>query len=232
MRSRNVGAAILLVIALATVEGAGEESRIATDADIISAIDNSSSITNADLALEYAGLAQALTEPRFLSQVAGGSQGRIGFAAFTWSSNDQFEVIVPWMIIATEGDAQRAAALLIAATPGKRAREYDVNKTDVGLAIRVATVLAHGSPYAAEHRLINICANGIANSGEQPSRARDRTLRESVTINAVVFGGTAVLVDYYKRNVIGGPGAFILPIRNATEMSTLLVRKFWLDLTS
>jgi hypothetical protein len=107
-----------------------------------------------------------------------------------------------------------------------------VSKTDIGLAIRVAMVLARGSPYAAGHRFINVCANGIANVGEPPARARDRALRESVTIDAVVFGSTAVLADYFQDNVIGGPGAFVLPIRSAQDMSSLLVRKFWLDLVS
>jgi Protein of unknown function (DUF1194) len=223
----------VLVLGLAVAgDTAGGEARIATDADIIAAIDTSSSITNADLALEYAGLARALREPRFLAQVAGGPQGRVGFAAFTWSSEDRFDVIVPWMIISTEDDARRAALALVAASPGKRAREYEVARTDIGLAIRVAMVLAHSSPYAAPHRFINICANGIANAGEPPSRARDRALRESVTIDAVIFGSTAVLTDYFQRNVVGGPGAFILPIRDAQEMATFLVRKFWLDLTS
>jgi len=51
---------VLLVLGLAVAaDGAGEEARLATGADIITAIDTSSSITNADLALEYAGLAEA-----------------------------------------------------------------------------------------------------------------------------------------------------------------------------
>jgi len=92
--------------------------------------------------------------------------------------------------------------------------------------------MKQASPYAATHTFINICSDGISNSGESPQAARDRVMDTDVTISAVLLGNRPGLADYYARNVVGGAGAFILPISDTAAASKLLIRKFWMDLTS
>jgi hypothetical protein len=227
---------VLGVAALADPAAAGGFSdrgvQLPTDADIITAIDDSSSVTRLERLLEYTGLSKAVRDPRFLAHVSSGPNGRVGFMAFTWSGDGKTDVIVPWMLIATAGDAEVASAMLLKAAHIDPSRQFAVRATDVALAIGTAATVEHASPYAANHTFINICSDGISNSGAPPRAARDHALGDDVTISAVLFGKRPMLVDYYTRNVIGGPGAFILPISDAGTMSKLLVRKYWLDLTS
>jgi hypothetical protein len=41
-----------------------------------------------------------------------------------------------------------------------------------------------------------------------------------------VFGGDPLLVDYYRQQVVGGPGAFVLSVDEAGHMVEVLARKF------
>lgn len=227
---------VLGVVALSASAVAGGisdlDARLPTDADIITAIDDSSSVTRLERLLAFTGLSKAVKEPHFLAHIGSGPNRRVGFMAFTWSGDGKTDVIVPWMIIATAEDAEVASAMLLHAAQIDRSKEFAVRATDVALAIGTAARVEHDSPYAANHTFINICSDGISNSGAPPRVARDRALGEDVTISAVLLGNRPMLADYYARNVVGGRGAFILPISDAVAMSKLLVRKYWLDLTS
>jgi|SoiMethySBSTD1v2_1073268.scaffolds.fasta_scaffold423919_2 Protein of unknown function (DUF1194) len=211
---------------------AGYDLRSSVDADIITAVDDSSSMTRLKRMVEYTGLAKAVVDPDFLARIASGPNGRVGFTAFSWSSDGKIEVIVPWMLITTADDAAKASAMFLKAIEIDASQQFVVRWTDVALAIDAADAISQASPFARSHTFINICSDGVSNSGAAPRAARDRALTEDVTINAVLFGNRPMLVDYYARNVIGGSGAFILPISDAAAMSTLLARKYWLDLTS
>lgn len=209
-----------------------DDPRPLADADIITAVDDSSSMTRLERTIQYTGLAKAVTDPSFLARIATGPNGRVGFMVFTWSSDGKIEMIVPWMIIATADDAAMASAQLLRAVEIDPWKQFVVRWTDVALAIGAAAAIGQDAPFASSHTFINICSNGISNSGTPPRAARDRALTEDVTISAVLFGSRPMLADYYARNVIGGSGAFILPISDAAAMSKLLAKKYWLDLTS
>jgi hypothetical protein len=215
-----------------TAKGIEHDLRPTADADIITAIDGSSSMTRLKRMIEYIGLAKAVMDVDFLARVASGPNGRVGFTAFSWSSDGNIDVIVPWMLIATAEDAAKASAKFLEAIEIDASQQFVVRWTDVALAIGAAAATEQASPFASTHTFINICSDGVSNSGVPPRAARDRALAENVTISAVLFGSRPMLADYYARNVIGGPGAFILPISDAAAMSKLLARKYWLDLTS
>jgi hypothetical protein len=230
---------LLLAVAQAATSvpaGAGGisdlDTRLRTDADIITAVDDSSSIIQTERLLAYTGLARAVRDPRFLARIASGTNGRVGFMAFSWSANGKTDVVVPWMVIATAGDAEIAADLLLTGVHIGPSKQFSTRATDLALAIGTAAMIEHASPYAAAHTFINICSDGISNTGAPPRAVRDRAVGADVTISAVLFGKRPMLADYYARNVVGGPGAFIMPVSDTAAMSILLVRKYWLDLTS
>jgi hypothetical protein len=236
---KSKGLLLLLVLGVAALSvpavagGISDlDAQLPTDADIITAIDDSSSVTRLERMLEYTGLSKAVMDTDFLAHIASGPNGRVGFMAFTWSSNGKIDVIVPWMTLATADDAEVASAMFLKAAGIDPSKQSVVRRTDVALAIGAAAAIEQASPFASSHAFINICSDGISNSGASPRVARDRALGKNVTISAVLFGNRPMLADYYARNVVGGAGAFILPIGDAVAMSKLLIRKYWLDLTS
>lgn len=212
----------------------------ATDLNIITAIDVSDSITRQDEWLQLSGLARGVVDPRFLARIAEGSEQRIGFLAFTWSSGGDVNIIVPWTVIRGHADGERVAALFDAA-PRIDRRGYGMYKpssldqgergmTDIAEAVEAALNIATSAPYSARRSVINILSNGVDNDGQDPRVVRDRALRLGMTINGVVFGSNQGLPGYFRDNIVGGPGAFLMTVQQPADLPTALERKFWQDL--
>lgn len=213
-----------------------------TDFNLVTAIDVSDSITKQDEWLQYSGLTRGVLDPAFLARISGGLQRRIGFIAFTWSSGGQVAVVVPWTVIETRADAQAVAAHLDAAPRIDRrgfgmyrshSSSVDVPRgglTDIAEAVESAVHLSLNAPFATRRSVINVLSNGVDNNGRDPSEVRDRAIRLGMTINGVVFGGNQGLPDYFRRHVVGGPGAFLMTVRQPTDLPRALEKKFWLDL--
>ena len=219
---------------------------LATDFNLVTAVDVSDSITRHDEWLQYTGLARGVTDQDFLSLIGEGLMQRIGFMAFTWSSDGQLRIIVPWTVIASPEDAAQVAAQLRAAPRIDRSH-YDGNHqgpeavqsdtassgggmTDIAQAVGAATRLAVDAPFQGRRAVINILSNGVDNAGFDPSLQRDAAIRQGATINGVVFGGRRDLPAYFKQNVIGGPGAFLMTVRDPADLPGALEKKFWRDL--
>ena len=213
---------------------------LATDFNIITAVDVSDSITRHDEWLQYTGLARGVIDPAFLARIAEGQERRVGFMAFTWSSGGDIQIIVPWTVIGTAADAHRVARQFDSAPRIDRSGygmyrpsrlDYaERGMTDIAEAVTAALRLSMTSPFSARRSVINILSNGVDNNGQDPSAVRDQAIRMGVTINGVVFGGRQDLPDYFRRNVIGGPGAFLMTVEEPSDLPEALERKFWQDL--
>lgn len=216
-----------------------------TDVNLITAIDVSGSISRHDEWLQLTGLARAVVHPEFLALLSQGYFGRVGFVVYTWSSDDRYEVVVPWTTIASPADAERVSNA-IAAIPRIDRSGYDNAerdgtirsfpipfadaRTDISMAIEFATSLAATAPLVATHTVINICSDGTDNAGALPVQARNRALGAGHTINGVVFGNRRDVPGFFENHVAGGPGAFVMVVDNPDDMRQSLERKFLRDL--
>jgi hypothetical protein len=82
----------------------------------------------------------------------------------------------------------------------------------------------------ARRSIVNIIGNGEDNVGEDADIARDRIVRTGAVVNGVVLGGDPSVLDYYRRRVIGGPGAFVMSTNDLTTMVEVMTRKFLYDI--
>lgn len=215
---------------------------VATDFNLITAVDVSASISQHEEWLQYRGLALGVLDPGFLARIAQGAEQRIGFVVFTWSSGGQVDVVVPWTVIATRADAERVAAQLNAAPridrsgfgrygPASSApTRPGGGMTDIGEAVQSATALGLGAPFAARRSVVNILSNGVHNDGAPPDAVRDQAIALGMTINGIVFGPRIDLPDYFRSHVIGGPGAFLMTVTQPSDLPQALQKKFWQDL--
>jgi hypothetical protein len=212
----------------------------ATDINIITAVDVSDSITRHDEWLQYSGLARGVVDPRFLARIAEGLEQRVGFLAFTWSSGGDVNIIVPWTVIEDRADGQRIAALFDAAPRIDRSGygmyapssldHGERGMTDIAEAVGAALRIAQTAPFPARRAVINVLSNGVDNNGQNPRLIRDEAIRQGVTINGVVFGPRQDLPGYFRRNIVGGPGAFLMTVQEPGDLPTALEKKFWQDL--
>ena len=79
-------------------------------------------------------------------------------------------------------------------------------------------------------QVVNIISNGESNQG-QPVQPVSQAMRAAgVTINAVLFGPSATIDQYYRENVTGGRGSFVMRIRGSDDVAAAFRSKFVLDL--
>jgi hypothetical protein len=217
----------------------------ATDANLITAIDVSGSIEPADERLELEGMAQAVADPTFLQAIQRGMHGRIGFVVFTWA-NGEFIPLVPWTLIASQAEAAQVAERLRAARgmpllgyampdPGEVRPWRRGHATDVSAAIDYAAEVSAAAPFASQHHVINICANGTDNVGQGPAAARDRASGQGLTINGLVLGlreDSAQTADYFREHVQAGPGSFVIEARAFEDITKAMLAKFVVELAA
>jgi hypothetical protein len=217
-----------------------------TDANVVTAIDVSDSIGRYEDWLQHAGLVRGLAHADFAYAATAGEHRRIGFAAFTWSSDGKFEVLVPWTIIRSRENAARVSRALASITLIDRSRygggdHEDAQKgendlvtperlTDLSGAIDFASLLLKSAPYATSRSVMNICTNGADNVGDGPELSRERALARDFTINGVVLGRKPGVMHYLRSSVIGGPGAFVMELTDANAAGSIMGEKFKRDL--
>lgn len=209
---------------------------ILTDANVVTALDVSYSIAPEEVRLEIEGMARAIRSPEVLAAIRSGRYGRIGFAVFAWH-HDRFPLVVPWAVIASEADALRVAGEIEARlginleTEARAGQKFYIGRlTNLSQAIDHAAEMIVTAPYAADRAVINIIGNGEDNVGEDAGAARERVIASGGTVNGVVLGDDPLILDYYRQQVIGGPGAFVIATGEAAGMTEVLTRKFLHDI--
>ena len=84
-------------------------------------------------------------------------------------------------------------------------------KTAIGDALHFAMDSLAGNAYEGVRRKVDVSGDGHANEGFRPGPVRDYVVLSGVTVNGLaIINDEPYLEDYYRRNVIGGPGAFVM----------------------
>ena len=203
------------------------------DIELVLAVDVSLSMSPTELDIQRNGYAAALTHDRVLQAIAEGVYGKIAVTYFEWAGVSSHHVIVPWTIIANKADAERVAAKL-SAQPANSAR-----RTSIAAALDFGADLFAESQFRGMKRVIDISGDGPNNQGEPVEMARDAVVRQGITINGLPLmtsGGFSSAYDvtnldlYYTDCVIGGPGAFMIPVNDWSQFPEAIRRKLVLEL--
>ncbi len=195
-------------------------SAVAVDVELVIAVDVSYSMDPDEQALQREGYILALTSREFLQALRQGANGKIAVTYFEWAGQFDQKIIMPWRLI--DGpEAADAVAAEIAAAPYRRA-----SRTSIAGALRFAKPLFDTSGYRGLRRVIDVSGDGANNSGPLVVPTRDDVLAAGITINGLPImlkranPGTLDIEEldiYYEDCVIGGPGAFVVPIRERAK---------------
>lgn len=224
--------------ALALVAAApGQSADLPTDANIVTGIDISDSVQPAEVRAQLGALGDALRAPDFLAAVRRGPNGRIAVAVFLWH-HDRFEVL-PWTVIGSPAEAEVAARLIETRVPLNVDREAPRPRVRlIGRLTDLSGALDHAGSLLAEAEalggsgIVNILGNGRDNMGEAAAPARARLLGSAAAVNGVVFGGDPEVIDYYRREAVGGAGAFVIAASGEESLSEVMHRKLLHDLVA
>lgn len=196
-------------------------STATVDLVLVLALDVSDSVNRHEFELQRTGLVRAFRHPDLVAAIQGGRTGRIAVSVVQWSGFQDQTVTVPWLVVSDKASAD-AFAGRIAEMP----RSYPNGYTHIAGAIEYATGLIRAAPFMARRSVVDISGDGENNVNLPPNAARDAAVRAGVTVNGLaIVNESKYLVGYYKRNVIGGPGAFVVKADNYENYIDAILRK-------
>lgn len=202
------------------------------DVELVLAVDVSYSMDLEELAVQREGYAQAITSAEFLKALKTGPQGKVAVAYFEWAAAHDQKIIVPWRIVDGPETADAVAAEIMKA-PLRRA-----SRTSVSGAINFGMQMLEESPYKSLRRVIDVSGDGPNNNGEPVLTARDAALEKGITINGLpvmVKQASYATMDiekldlYFEDCVIGGPGSFVISIKEREKFQEAIRTKLVLE---
>jgi hypothetical protein len=202
------------------------------DIELILAVDVSYSMDMDELAVQREGYAQAIVSKEFLQALKAGQTGKIAITYFEWAASNDQKIIIPWRLIDGPETAD-AVSEEILKTPVRRA-----SRTSISGAINFAMPLFDQNPYHGLRRVIDISGDGPNNNGLPVTGARDAALEKGITINGLpimVKEPSYSTMDienldfYYEDCVIGGPGAFVVSIKDRDKFKEAIRTKLLLE---
>ncbi len=205
------------------------------DVELVLAVDISYSMDEEEQKLQREGYIEALKSQEFLQALKAGANGRIAVAYMEWASSYDQRTVVNWTLIDGPEAAAAFASQLMNA-PYRRA-----SRTSIPGAIDGAMRLFEGNGYDGVRRVIDISGDGPNNNGRPVTQAREDALAQGVTINGlpllirpvrIAYMDIENLDWYYEDCVIGGPGAFMIPVRGPKAFLEGTRTKLVLDIAS
>ena len=219
----------LIALALLALPARAAEK---VDLLLVLAADVSRSVNQPKFELQRQGYAKAISDSRVLDAIRSGPRQRIAVTFLEWSGFGNQQIVIDWMIVDGPKSAQAFGDRLL-----ESPRSF-ADRTSISGGIDFSVAQIARAPFEAERQTIDVSGDGTNNSGRDVTRARDDALRLGITINGLVIlsehplpwnpehtnppGG---LAKYYRDNVTGGPGSFVLEAKDFNSFGQAIIKK-------
>jgi hypothetical protein len=234
---RTILALVASVLVLGTAARAAEQ----VDLLLVLASDVSRSVDTRKFELQRQGYAAALSNPRVIEAIKSGPHGRIAICFVEWSGATSQKLVIDWTIVSDMASARKIGDQML-----ELPRSF-ADRTSIASGLEFSMLQLENSPFQAPRRTIDVSGDGTNNSGRDIASMRDEVLAKGVTINGLVIlsdtplpwnpehtnppGG---LDEYYRHNVTGGPGSFVMVAENHNSFGQAIVKKMiaeiaWLE---
>ncbi|MBY5352295.1 DUF1194 domain-containing protein [Rhizobium leguminosarum] len=200
------------------------------DVALVLAVDTSRSMDFEEIGIQREGYVEALKHKEFIDAVKGGLTGRIAISYFEWAGYVVQDSVIDWQVIETEEDAIAFAGKLEARPIATQRR------TSISTVIAQGASMIVSSPFQSRRQVIDVSGDGPNNSGDPVTPTRDKAVEAGMVINGLAImlrpsDAPNGLDKYYADCVIGGPGAFVLPVRKIEDFAVAVRRKLVLEIS-
>jgi hypothetical protein len=223
---------ILGIIALAFALCGAARAAEQVDLLLVLASDVSRSVDTRKFELQRQGYAAALSNPRVIEAIKSGPHGRIAICFLEWSGATSQKLVIDWTVVGDFASARRIGDQML-----ELPRSF-ADRTSISAGLEFSMAQLNNAPFEAPRRTIDVSGDGTNNSGRDINSVRDEVLAKGVTINGLVIlsdtplpwnpehtnppGG---LDNYYRNNVTGGPGSFVMVAENHNSFGQAIVKK-------
>jgi hypothetical protein len=207
------------VLALGCAAPASAETRV--DLQLILAVDTSGSVSHYRFELQKQGYVAAFRNPRLINAIRTGSERAIAVSMVQWTGPALQVQVVPWRLLNDEASTEAMAAAIDAAP-----RHLFGGGTSISGAIDYAVTLFDHPTFRGARQVIDISGDGVNNRGRPVTDARDSAVRAGISINGLpILALEPRLDEYYRDNVIGGSGAFVVVAETYEAFGEAILRK-------
>ena len=232
-RMRRTLALVLAASAALLGSAAAEADGIEVDLELVLLVDVSRSMTERELEIQRQGYAAALGSDEVFAAVRSGLLQRVALTYVEWAGTQ--EVVVDWRLLETRADLDAFARVLTA--------RFDpaLRRTSISEALIFGARTIEDNAYAGLRRVIDVSGDGPNNQGRPVLTARERVLSQGIVVNGLPLmtregmGSQWHLDDldaYYEACVIGGPGAFVIPVRDWQDFGEAIRRKLVMEIAA
>jgi len=199
---------------------------------LVLASDVSRSVDHPKFLLQREGYATAVSNPQVLDAIKSGAHGKIGLCFIEWSGYGAQKVVIGWTTIDGTASARKFGDQLF-----ELPRSF-ADRTSISGGIDFSVSQFAGAPFDAARRTIDVSGDGTNNAGRDVRLARDDATGKGIVINGLVIlsdrqvpwnaehtnppGG---LENYYRENVIGGPGSFVMVAEDFQSFGRAIIKK-------
>ncbi|MCG6858320.1 MAG: DUF1194 domain-containing protein [Salaquimonas sp.] len=202
------------------------------DLELVLAVDVSRSMDYQEQLLQRDGYIAAFRSDEVIAAILGGGLGRIVVTYMEWAGDRTTRVIVPWSLIDSRESANAFASRLEEVKPER------LSRTSISNALEHSQGLFGTSSWKGVRRVVDVSGDGPNNSGMPVEAMRDQLVNNGITINGLplmirtsTFGfGIENLDEYYTDCVIGGTGAFVIPVYDWESFPRAVRRKMVLEI--
>ncbi|HJY50666.1 MAG TPA: DUF1194 domain-containing protein [Stellaceae bacterium] len=197
------------------------------DVALVLAIDVSGSVDDSRFTLQREGIAAALESEEVAAAVSSGVNQTIEIAVVEWAEEQR--VLVPWTVLRGRAELETLATRLRSAS-----RSWVHTMTDPGGGIVAAEHLFAEQPLVGLRQIIDVSGDGRQNTGEVATAdARDVAVSHGLTVNGlpIASGDEPGIEDWYRVNVVGGPGAFLVVAGGYEAFAAAFRQKLTLEIS-
>src|SRR5689334_9548687 len=225
---------VLAATLLPVIKSSASPGPIPVDLELVLAVDVSASMTEEERYLQRQGYVETFWSAILLDVIRAGPLGRIAVTYVEWGDPTAQKVVVPWALVSDETSAHAVAELLASAP---------INHffaTSITEAIRFSAGQFSGNGFISDRHVIDLSSDGPNNTGAPVEPARDEATDQGVTIN-----GLPIMIHvswdhglysiegldlYFEDCVVGGSGAFVVPVRRREDFAAAIQRKLSLEI--
>jgi Protein of unknown function (DUF1194) len=221
MRAWWVRAVIFLAFSAVLGAAPARAENQLVDLELVLAVDCSRSIDDAEFALQIEGYAAAFRHPAVLRAIQSGERRSIAVTYIQWAGPFLQNQSLGWTLI-NDGESALEFADRMQAAP----RAFHGGGTSLSGIIDFSRTLFPKSGFSGRRRVIDISGDGINNSGRLAQSARDDAVREGITVNGLaILTEIGALDEYFRQNVIGGEGSFVLEAEDFGAFAQAILNK-------
>lgn len=232
-RRKTFSSFLTLAALLASFPTHAQTTETDVDVELVLAVDASRSMEPFEQKIQREGYIAAFRRKDVIDAIREGVHGRVAITYVEWAGSTVQRTIVPWTLVDDAASAEQFAAALDKPIPSTQSR------TSISGAIDFSSSLFDDNGFKGMRKVIDVSGDGANNNGRPVADARDQALAKGITVNGLplmtrgdFYSDWAVkdLDVYYSNCVIGGPGAFMIPVNSWDQFPEAVRRKLVLEL--